>query len=146
MTGNVAQVFLTDEEWVSTLKSVSSAMRADGHLVFEIRDPDYQGWKQWNRSNTFHHVDLPGIGELDTWMDLLEVKLPLVSFRWTFVFRSDGTVMTSDSTLRFWGRDEVSQTLRQSDLVLESVRDAPDRPGRELVFLAKRLEATAELP
>lgn len=35
MTANVAQVFLADQEWHTTLRAVHGALRPGGHLVFE---------------------------------------------------------------------------------------------------------------
>jgi hypothetical protein len=61
-----------------------------------------------------------------------------VSFRSTFTF-SDGEVLTSDSTLRFRGRDEVAGSLEAAGFAVAEVRDAPDRPGREFVFIARRV-------
>ena len=61
-----------------------------------------------------------------------------MSFRWTWVFASDGQVLTSDSTLRFRDRDELESTLLANGFAVVEVRDAPDRPGRELVFVARR--------
>jgi hypothetical protein len=49
----------------------------------------------------------------------------------------DGVAVTSDSTLRFRSRDEVASLLASDYRVLD-VRDAPDRPGREYVFIAER--------
>ncbi len=46
--------------------------------------------------------------------------------------------MTSESTLRFRSRSEIAETLSQAQLTVESVRDAPDRPGLEFVFIAHR--------
>jgi hypothetical protein len=66
------------------------------------------------------------------------VTLPLVSFRSTCVF-PDGEVLMSDSTLRFRNRDELEAALAENGYAVDDVRDAPDRPGRELVFLARRL-------
>ena len=63
---------------------------------------------------------------------------PLVSFRWTWVFAQDGATLTSDSTLRFRERDEVEADLHAAGYDTVEVRDAPDRPGLELVFLARR--------
>jgi hypothetical protein len=60
-----------------------------------------------------------------------------VTFRWTFVF-PDGEVLISDSTLRFRGREEIEVTLVAHGYVVEDVREAPDRPGREFVFVARR--------
>jgi hypothetical protein len=65
-----------------------------------------------------------------------DVSGPLVTFRWTYVFASDGAVLTSDSTLRFRERAEVEAALVASGYVVDEVRDAPDRPGREFVFFA----------
>jgi hypothetical protein len=67
-----------------------------------------------------------------------EVRLPLVSFRDTYRFRADGAVLVSDSTLRFRDRDEVAASLVAGGYRVLDVRDAPDRPGREFVFIARR--------
>jgi hypothetical protein len=53
-------------------------------------------------------------------------------------------VLTSDSTLRFRARDEVEATLIEQGYVVDEVRDAPDRPGRELVFFASRPDARVQ--
>jgi SAM-dependent methyltransferase len=139
MTGNVAQVFLTDEEWTVMLRAARTALRAGGHLVFEVRDPEQEGWKEWNRQESFSRLDLPTFGTIESWLELTEVRLPLVSFRWTFVFGSDGAEITSDSTLRFRGQAEIVENLRGVGFVVEEIREAPDRPGREFVFIARRV-------
>jgi hypothetical protein len=36
------------------------------------------------------------------------------------------------------GRAELADSLAAAGLVAEEVRDAPDRPGREFVFIARR--------
>jgi len=68
----------------------------------------------------------------------LDVDGDLVSFRSTFVFETDGAVLTSASTLRFRHRDEVTASLTAAGYAIDEVRQAPDRPGRELVFIARR--------
>lgn len=73
-----------------------------------------------------------------TWVELTAVAMPLVSFRHTWVFESDGAVLTSDSTLRFRGREEIDSDLRCHGFEVEDVRGAPDRPGSEFVFVARR--------
>jgi hypothetical protein len=66
-----------------------------------------------------------------------QVREPLVSFRSTNTFEADDLVLISDSTLRFHTREEVEQALAATGFGVEEVRDAPDRPGSELVFLAR---------
>ena len=62
----------------------------------------------------------------------------LVTFESPNVFESDGTVITSRSTLRFRSREALEASLHASGFTVEEVRDAPDPPGRELVFVARR--------
>src|SRR5581483_4017075 len=126
MTGNVAQVFVTDEEWMTTLCACHDALRPDGRLVFEVRDPVREAWKGWNREQSYKTIEAPGIGTVESWVEPMHVQLPLVSFRSPFVCRKDGSVMTSESTLRFRSRSEIAETLSQAQFTVESVRDAPD--------------------
>jgi SAM-dependent methyltransferase len=138
MTGNVAQVFLTDEEWSATLRGVHDALRPGGRVVFEVRNPSREAWRSWNREASCQRVYLPGVGIVEQWVELTAVTGQLVSFKWTFVFERTGEVITSDSTLRFRERHDIESSLRTADLGLLEVRDAPDRPGLELVFIAER--------
>ena len=136
MTGNVAQVFLTDDEWSATVAGVHAALKPGGRFVFETRDPARRAWEEWTRENTHQVQSVAGGETVESWSDLISVELPFVSFRGTYVFGSDGTVLTSDSTLRFRERSEVEESL--VGFVVDEVREAPDRPGKEFVFVATR--------
>jgi SAM-dependent methyltransferase len=143
MTGNAAQAIVDAASWSGLLSGVRAALRPGGHFVFETRDPAYQGWREWHRDASYRVTDIPGVGAVESWVDLLDVTGPLVSFRQTYVFASDGAVLTSDSTLRFRERAEVEADLAAHGYRLVEVRDAPDRPGREFVFLARREDTQA---
>lgn len=135
MTGNVAQAVVDPGDWAATLRGTHDALRPGGHLVLETRDPARRAWEEWNRDTSWRTTVVPGVGAVEAWYDLVAVRGPLVTFRETFVFTSDGAVLTSESTLRFRERDEVQAQLEEHGFVLAEVRDAPDRPGRELVFV-----------
>ncbi len=138
MTGNVAQVFVEDEDWDATLRSTYAALRPGGRLVFETRVPEAEAWLEWNRDRTHTVTVIPDLGGVETWIDLLDIGDGLVSFRMSFRFESDGALLTSDSTLRFRSRGEVIASLAAVGYVVDEVRAAPDRPGREMVFIARR--------
>lgn len=138
MTGNVAQVFLSDAEWESMLSAAHAALRPGGRLAFETRDPARSAWREWDRDHTYTRAVVPGIGGLETWQDLISVDGEFVTFRGTVVFDSDGAVLTSESTLRFRSREAVASSLAEAGFTVDEVRDAPDRPGREFVFVATR--------
>jgi hypothetical protein len=134
MTGNVAQVFTTDESWMQTLVGAHGALSPGGHLVFETRDPAKQAWLGWNPEATFRVLELEGGGTVETWHEVTDVQLPLVTFETTFRF-GDETLL-STSTLRFRDAAEIRSTLNDAGFEVVEVRDAPDRPGREFVFIA----------
>ena len=138
MTGNVAQVFLTDPDLSAAMRGAHIALRPGGRLVFETRVPEREAWLAWKREQSAARADLPGVGVVEHWVELVDVSGDFVSFRWTFVFESDGAVLTSDSTLRFWHREEITDALLANGFRIDDVRDAPDRPGREMVFIARR--------
>ena len=76
-------------------------------------------------------------GRVDVWCEITEALEPFVSFRWTHVFESDGAPMTSESTLRFRSRDEAADSLTAAGFDIIDIRDAPDRPGKEFVFITR---------
>lgn len=137
MTGNVAQVFLTDEAWTANLDGIHGALAPDGRLVFEVRDPARRGWEEWTRDQSIGQAFIDGVGAVESWVELADVSLPMVSFRQTYRF-DNGEVMTSDSTLRFRERDEIEASLAANGFRTQDVRDAADRPGREFVFIAQK--------
>jgi SAM-dependent methyltransferase len=138
MTGNVAQVFGTDEDWDQVLRAIGTALGPGGYLVFETRRPGRRAWEEWAAQTSPVRRDVPGSGRVERRLEVTAVDLPFVSFRYTYTFLADGTVVTSDSTLRFRDRDEMEASLAVRGYRVLEVRDAPDRPGREFVFITER--------
>jgi len=97
------------DDWEATLRGVRRALKPGGHFVFETRRPEHRAWEDWSRAKP-HTYQFP-----------------------------DGSVISSDSTLRFRSRPEIEQSLTRSGFEVVDVRDAPDRPGREHVFVARRV-------
>lgn len=138
MTANVAQQILEPQAWRETLRGAYEALRPGGRLVFETRDPARRAWEQWNREASYRVTEIRGVDAVESWVQVVEVSEPLVTFRWTYRFAADGQVLTSHSTLRFRERREVETELLAQGYEVEGVRDAPDRPGKEFVFVARR--------
>ena len=139
MTGNVAQVFLSDNSWAAALTAANDALDINGRLVFETRDPAFRGWEEWTRERSLT-VKQTRSGDVEIWVELRSVEPSLVSFRWTFHFLDTSTVIESDSTLRFRTLDELDSSLSSAGFVIDEVRDAPDRPSREFVVIASPIQ------
>jgi hypothetical protein len=134
MAGNVAQVFVSDDDWAGTLEAIHGSLRPEGWLVFETRRPEVRDWEQWDVEPT--PVDVPEVGQVVVSRTVTDVDLPLVTFEAKVVV--GGEAVTSTSTLRFRSRGEVERGLDRHGFDVVDVRDASDRPGKELVFLAQR--------
>ncbi len=141
MTANVAQVFTTEDAWRGVLRAAHAALRPGGRLVLETRDPDRRAWEGWTRELTDHVTQVEGVGPVGGWHEVVAVDDGpdglLVTFDSVTVL-PDGTRLPSSSTLRFATRAQVEDSLAACGFEPAEVRDAPDRPGAELVFVARR--------
>lgn len=137
MTGNAAQAVVDEQVWAGTLRGVREALRPGGWFVFETRDPARRAWEEWTPERSRRSVHVPGTGEVETWYEVTDVSWPFVTFRTVIVLRGTGEELRSLSTLRFRERDEVAAALESHGFAVAEVRDAPDRPGKEFVFLAR---------
>ncbi|MCU1701250.1 MAG: Methyltransferase type 11 [Mycobacterium sp.] len=82
MTGNMAQVFLTDDAWTQTLQGIHAALRSHGYLAFETRRPERRACEEWIADTPQVTLDVPGIGLVERGpFEVTEVRLPFVSFR-----------------------------------------------------------------
>lgn len=136
MTGNVAQVFVTDEQWLATLRAIHGALVPHGHLVFETRIPERRAWEEWSEvGSSTYHVD--GIGTVRDVFEVVEVREPYVTIRSDNTL-PDGSIVPNESTLIFRSMPELEQTLGAAGFIIREVREAPDRPGREWVVIAQR--------
>src|SRR5262249_28734702 len=131
LTGNAAQAIVEDADWYRTLEAVRSTLVPGGHFVFETRDPSMRAWESWNREQSYAVVE-----GVESWEEVTRVEWPLITFDATTRF-PDGTHVVATSTLRFRDRAEVETDLRSAGFTVVDLRDAPDRPGREFVFLAR---------
>ena len=132
-------MFLDDDDWSATLQGIRGALRNGGHLVFETRRPERHVWQEWATETSPVIRNVAGVGVVEQRMEVTEVSLPFVSFRHTYTFAADGQKVCSESTLRFRSRAEVEETLVIDGFATLDVREAPDRPGREYVFVAQRM-------
>lgn len=138
MTANVAQVFLGRGRWSHVLEVAHAALVPGGRLVFESRDPERRAWERWTKDATRQIVDVPHEGLVEDWVEVTDVRDNLVTFSSPTTFHRDGVRIESTSTLVFRSRAELTASLEAAGFVVDEVRDAPDRPGAEFVFVARK--------
>jgi hypothetical protein len=93
-------------------------------------------WENWDSALT--SVALPNGKTAFVSQTVTMVEPPLVTFESCLVV--EGESLVSTSTLRFRERDEVVGDLATHGFEVLDVRDAPDRPGKEFVFVSRRTQ------
>ena len=120
MTGNVAQVFLEEADWLAALETIHSALRPGGYLACESRNPEDRAWEGWNRAETYVRFDSPN-GPMESWLELVSVGEGRVSFAGHNVFMSTGEVVVAKSELRFRSLAELTDSLTDSGFIVEHI-------------------------
>ena len=143
MTGNVAQVFLDDAQWVATLRAIQAALRPGGHLAFESRNPAARAWEQWNREVTYTQSDSP-YGLLTSWLEVVSVAEGGVRFEGHNIFNATGERLVVRSELRFRSQAEITASLVNAGFAIAQLygdwRHGPlTSASRVMVFVAQRL-------
>ena len=142
MTGNVAQVFLDDTEWESTLHALHATLRPGGYLAFESRNPLVRAWEKWIREDTFEQIDTP-FGRMECWLELVNVENGKVRFVAHNVFQSTGEDVVVSSELRFRHKAELVASLIKAGFTIKQVygnwhREPFTETSRLMVFIAQR--------
>lgn len=142
MTSNVAQVFLDDDEWATTLQHIHVALRPGGHLAFESRNPADRGWEQWNPETTRARLETPH-GPVETWLEVAGVANGRVHFIGHNLFKNTGETLVVTSTLRYRSHEEISASLREAGFNVAQVygdwqRNPFTNSSRMMLFVAQR--------
>ncbi len=142
MTGNVAQVFLEDDDWLATLHHIHEALRPNGYVAFESRNPDAKAWESWNDEASYELKEtLHGV--MECWLELLSHEQGRVHFRGHNHFKDTGESLVVDSSLRFRSQKEMSQSLKEAGFTVQHLyggwRNEPvTNKSRVMVFVAQR--------
>ena len=143
MTGHVAQVFIDEGYWRTTLRRCFDALRPGGHLAFETRNPEMRSWTDWTRQRTTGTYTTADGTSFTSWVQITDVTDDLVTFDAHNVFAATGQDIVSASTLRFRSRTEIENALEAAGFEPPIVYGDWDRspvrgPRPELIFVAAK--------
>ena len=111
MTGHVAQVFLTDDDWAAVLRHAHRAARAGGHLAFETRNPAARAWTRWTREASLGRYARDGSYAFTSWVETVEVANGIVRYDAYTVFDATGEALVAAGALRFRTSAELESSL-----------------------------------
>ena len=119
MTSHVAQFFVTDDEWASTLHDLRRALVGGGILTFDASDPAARAWERWP-IDWDRTVTLPDGRVVQLAVEITNVDSGVVSHDIRYEF-SDGDVLVSSATLRFRSEAELREALADAGFEVEHI-------------------------
>ncbi|GAB3499018.1 class I SAM-dependent DNA methyltransferase [Amycolatopsis cihanbeyliensis] len=143
MSGHAFQVFVTDEELLTSLAAIRSALTAQGRFAFDTRNPGARAWERWTPDHVKEITDASGAlvrmwNEVDT-----PVTGDVVRFTTKVTSPSWSGPQVSRSTLRFLDTGGLSSFLTEAGLVIaEQFGDWAGNPltasSPEIITVARR--------
>jgi SAM-dependent methyltransferase len=113
LTDHVAQSFVGDDLWSSTLSRLRRALVPGGRLILDSRDPAYERWVSWNPVESRRTVVLPDAVTVDAWDEVTEADGLTVTVAHHYAF-TDGDRLTSPGTVRFRTEAELRSTVEDA--------------------------------
>ncbi len=141
MTSHVAQFFLHEDDWQSTLQHLSNLLRKGGKLIFDSRNPLVKPWLGWSEEKTTRSTDTPH-GKAAIWYELISTDNDRVQYKIHYEFDS-GEKLESNNELVYRSREELTSSLRKAGFEIESVYGDWDGSlandtSEELIFVARK--------
>lgn len=118
MTGNVAQ-HIPDGDWERTLADINGAVRDNGVLAFESRNPKARAWEVWAAEDPTSRNTVRG--PVREWTEASETapgRVLLVSHN---LFEASGHHVIERLTLAFRDRQIIEQQLSDAGFVVDGV-------------------------
>jgi ubiquinone/menaquinone biosynthesis C-methylase UbiE len=143
MTSHVAQFFLNDDEWRSTLKHIHKLLKTGGKLIFDSRNPIAKPWLAWNKEDTLRSVSTPH-GKVNMWYELIstDTEKSRVKHQLHYEFAS-GKKLVSNNELIYRSKEEIESSLSKAGFEIERVYgywdgSLADNSSEELIFVAHK--------
>jgi SAM-dependent methyltransferase len=141
MTSHVAQCFVTDDEWATTLIELRRALVNGGRLAFDSRDPKARAWEKWNPKNSRREMTLVDGQVVAVWTEVTTMGGGIVSLTRRYRF-PNGEERRSNSTLRFRTEKLLRESLADAGFTVEHVyggwlREPVGAGDGELIVVAR---------
>jgi SAM-dependent methyltransferase len=142
MTGHAFQVLIEDAELEAALRAIRSALKGNGRLAFETRNPFVREWEEWTPERISGVTTDAGIVVFMR-DELQEVRGQIVRFTTTFESRAWDEPKKSESTLRFVDSGRLALFLSDAGFVIEDQFGDWDRQPLtdatpEMITIARR--------
>jgi ubiquinone/menaquinone biosynthesis C-methylase UbiE len=119
LTGHAFQVFLTDEDRSSVLRTVAAHLAPEGRFIFDSRNPEFGQWRAWTPANSRRHIEHPALGRVLAWNDASCDPVTGIVTYGTFYKLADGRLYSSQSKIGFPSQERLASLIDAAGLTVE---------------------------
>ncbi|HEV2506200.1 MAG TPA: class I SAM-dependent methyltransferase [Mesorhizobium sp.] len=120
LTGHAFQIFLTREDRLAVLATISAHLAPDGHFLFDSRNPTVEAWREWTPERSEEEVRHPRFGMVKGWYDARIGLDGIVTYRTWYEVTATGQTLTAESKIAFPSKEEIAAGIEAAGLVTES--------------------------
>ena len=112
MTGNAFQALLTKDVMEKTFVNMKKALKPNGRILFESRNPNINWIKKWNYEEKLHTDS----GTVTEKRILKSFENTIMKFDLEYHFNDE--VITTNSQIKFWTSIEIQTAFEKANLSL----------------------------
>ncbi len=141
MTSHVAQFFLEEDDWQSTLQHLYSLLNKGGTFIFDSRNPLVKPWVGWTKEKTKSTTSTPH-GKVATWFEFLSINANRVRYKIHYKFDS-GEKLESNNELIYRSKENLTNSLYKAGFEIKNIYGGwdglpSDETSEELIFVARK--------
>lgn len=148
LTGHAFQVFLTAQDQLAVLRTITRHLTPHGRFLFDSRNPAFEAWKTWGPAASRRTLTHPALGIVEAWNQAEhDAATGIVTYETHYRVVDTGRHLAAKSKIRFTSKEELEGLLIEAGLHVTrwhgDWRGSPWSPGsREIIPLGGLVQIT----
>jgi SAM-dependent methyltransferase len=120
LTGHAFQVFLTQNDQASVLRTIAHHLAPGGLFIFDSRNPEMEEWRSWNPQESERILEHPLLGKIKAWNDTArDTVTGVVTYETNYEVLASGRRLSAKSKIAFPTREALDEMLDDAGLHVE---------------------------
>ncbi|RWO72916.1 MAG: methyltransferase domain-containing protein [Mesorhizobium sp.] len=120
LTGHAFQVFLTGEDQMAVLGTITEHLAPGGLFIFDTRNPAEEEWLEWTPQRSERAVTHPDLGTVKAWYDAgHDAATGIVTYSTFYDIPGGRPVLGAESKIAFPRKEDLARMLDEAGLLVE---------------------------
>ncbi len=117
MTGHAFQCLLSKDDQQALCATIAAHLAPGGTFIFDSRNPAVEEWRQWTPDQSRRMLDVPGLGEFETWHDVrFNHDTAIAAYDTVYCDQRTGQTWQATSRILFASRSQIATAIESAGL------------------------------